>query len=191
MKKRTSFLLALPFVIWACNNEGKDSVEKADSANKANMQDSAGAGGMTADQETIDFLVKAADGGMAEVQLGELAQQKATNASVKDFGAMMVKDHTMANDQVKALAAQRNITLPATIGDDNKKKADDLAKKSGKDFDKAFMSTMVSDHEKTIDLFKSGAEKSNDPDVKTFANNTLPKLQHHLDSARAIQKAVK
>ncbi|MET0391870.1 MAG: DUF4142 domain-containing protein [Chitinophagaceae bacterium] len=190
MKKSALFLLALPLAICACNNEGKDSVEKADSANQAKHEDTL-RNNIATDEATSDFLVRAADGGMAEVQLGELAQQKATNAAVKEFGAMMVQDHTAANNQVKALAAGRNVTLPASVSDEHKKKADDLSKKSGKDFDKAFMSAMVSDHEKTIDLFKSGAEKSNDPDVKTFANNTLPKLQHHLDSARAIQKAVK
>ena len=182
--------MALPFVLLACNNEAKDSVEQADSANKANMEDTA-RNGVVTDEATTDFLVKAADGGMAEVELGGLGQQKATNAKVKDFAAMMVHDHTMANDQVKTLASQRNVTLPATVSDENMKKKDDLSKKSGKDFDKAYMDAMVSDHEKTIDLFKSGAEKSNDADVKTFANNTLPKLQQHLDAAKEIQKTLK
>lgn len=165
-------------------------MEKADSINEANSRDAANTGVVT-DEATTDFLVRAADGGMAEVQLGELAQQKATNARVRGFGAMMVQDHTMANDQVKALAAQRNITLPASVSDEHKNKADDLAKKTGKDFDKAYMNAMVSDHEKTIDLFKTGAEKCNDPEVKTFANNTIPKLQQHLDSAKAVQKLLK
>lgn len=190
MKKTTVLLLALSFALWACNNEGKDSVEQADSANKANRGESARSPVAT-DAESTDFLVKAADGGMAEVQLGELGQQNAVNAKVKDFAAMMVHDHSLANDQVKALAGQRNVTLPATVSDENKNKRDDLAKKSGKDFDKAFMSTMVSDHEKTIRLFKDAAEKANDVEVKTFANNTLPKLQQHLDSAKAIQKRLK
>jgi putative membrane protein len=191
MKKRTSLLIALPFVIWACNNEGKDSVEQADSANKARMEDSTGTTPITTDEESTKFLVKAADGGMAEVQLGELAQQKAANAKVKDFGAMMVHDHSMANDQVKTLAAQRNVTLPDSVSDEHKKTMNNLMKKTGRDFDKAYMSAMVSDHEKTIDLFKDASEKANDPDVKTFANNTLPKLQQHLDSAKAVQKILK
>lgn len=190
--KKKSIAIALPFLLLACNNEGKDSVEKADSANEAKMDsNSTTSQALQTDEASSSFLVKAADGGMTEVRLGELGQQKASNTGVKRFASMMVHDHTGANDQVKTLAAQRNVTLPDAPASDNQKKVDDMAKKTGKDFDKSFMDAMVNDHEKTIDLFKDASGKANDADVKAFADNTLPKLQMHLDSAKAIRKMLK
>lgn len=190
--KKKFLLIALPFALFACNNEAKDSVETADSINQA-KQDSSGAGGQTiaTDEATSSFMVKAADGGMAEVQMGQLAQQKAMNQAVKDYSTMMVRDHSAANDQVKAFAAQRNVTLPTTVSEENQHHMDDVSKKTGKDFDKAFMSSMVDDHEKVISLFKDASGKVNDAEVKTFIDNTIPKLQMHLDSAKAIQKRLK
>jgi putative membrane protein len=190
MKKIIPLLFASALLVTACNNESKDSVEKADSANEEKLDNSTNSQ-MMIDEESSSFLVKAADGGMAEVELGQLGQQKATNAQVKEFGAMMVHDHSMANDEVKALAAKRSVTLPSMPGDDKKKDKDDLAKKSGADFDKAFMSQMVDDHQETIDLFENSSGKVNDSEVKTFINNTIPKLKMHLDSAKAIQKRLK
>lgn len=191
MKKRTWGLLALPFLIMACNNDATDSVEKADSMNEAKLDSPASRPGISTDEQTTNFLVKAADGGMAEVKLSELAQQKGTNAGVKVFAGMMVNDHTGANGQVKSLAAARNVTLPAMPGDDNMKKEQDLSKKTGSDFDKSYMNTMVDDHQKTIDLFEDYSDDVKDTEVKTFIDNTLPKLRMHLDSAKAVNKRLK
>jgi putative membrane protein len=190
MKRKTSLLFALPFMLLACNNEAKDSVEKADSANESKMDSTAG-NTITTDEETTNFLVKAANGGMAEVKLGELAQQKATTPKVKDYGAMLAHDHSAANDQVKTFAAQRNVTLPGMVGEDKQKVIDDLSKKTGKDFDRAYIKEMVDDHEKDIRMFEDASGKVNDAEVKTFVDNTLPKLRNHLDSAKAIQKMLK
>jgi len=188
MKKTFPVLLAFSLFIVSCNNEASDSVEKADSANEAKMDNNQTP---SSDQASADFLVKAADGGMAEVECGQLAQSKATNAKVKSFGSMMVNDHTGANAQVKSLAAARNITLPTSVSEEHKKNKDELSKKSGADFDKAYMDQMVSDHEKTISLFERASGDVNDAEVKTFADNTLPKLRMHLDSARAIRSSLK
>jgi putative membrane protein len=191
MKKR-SLAFALPFLLLACNNEGKDSVDKADSANAAKMDsNSTTSQTLQTDEASSSFLVKAADGGMTEVRLGELAQQKASSKMVKDYGTMLIHDHSAANDKVKALAAQRNVTLPDGPGNENQESIDNLAKRTGKDFDKAFMDAMQRDHEKDIDMFKDASNKVNDADVKTFVNNTLPTLQMHLDSAKAIRKSLK
>lgn len=192
MKNAAVVLSALTLIIGACNNESKDSVEKADSTNASKM-DSTNANNapIKADEETSSFLVRAADGGMAEVQLGQMAQNKATNVKVKDFAAMMVRDHSNANDQVKALASQRNVTLPDSISADHKKKVDDLNKKTGKAFDKAYMDAMVNGHQDVEDLFEKSADKVNDTDVKAFINNTLPKIKMHLDTAKAIRKGLK
>ena len=193
MKKATAILCATALLIWGCNSsETKDSVEKADSTNKANMDtSSANKPTVSTDAETSGFLVKAADAGMAEVSMGQKAQSKAVNARVKGFAAMMVHDHSAANEKVKSFASSRNVMLPDSVSDDHKKMAEDLDKKTGKDFDKAYMDDMVKGHEKVVDMFEKANNNVNDPDVKTFINNTLPTIKAHLDSAKAIRKALK
>jgi putative membrane protein len=189
MKKRKSLVLALPFVLFACNNESTDTVEKADSINEARQDTMSQA--MVPDEESSSFLVKAADAGMAEVELGKMAGQKATNQKVKDFASMMVNDHIAANAEVTELANKRNIKLPDSVSAEKKQKATTLEKKTGKGFDKSFMETMEDDHEAAINLFEKASGEVKDSEVKTFVDNTLPKLRMHLDSAKAVQKAIK
>ena len=191
MKKNTGLLFALTFSVVACNNEGKDSVEKADSVNEAKLDSPAARPSIVTDEESTSFLVNGANAGMAEVQLGELAQRKAMNQQVKDFGSMIEHNHNVANDQVRALAVQRNVTLPATVGDEKRNEIDDLSRKSGADFDKAFLRAIVKGHNQAIDLFGKASDKVKDTEVKTFVDNTLPKLRNYLDSAKAIQKALR
>jgi putative membrane protein len=195
MKKRSLLLFALPFALLACNNGSSDSVEKADSANEAksdtSTSDTSNANKMTiaVDQSTADFMVKVADVGMTEVRLGELAQEKAANQRVKNFGSMMIKDHNNAGDELKRLAKAKNVTLPATPGDDHQKKIDDLNKKSGKDFDKSYINAMVDGHQSAVSDFEKNTDNK-DADVKAWVNKTLPTLRIHLDSAKAIKKAL-
>lgn len=195
MKKTTVLLLSLPFALLACNNNGKDSVEKADSANEAKMDTSnnnQNANNTVAvDKSTADFMVEAADGGMTEVQAGRMAAQKATHPRVKAFGEMMVRDHSKVNDEMKSLAARKNVTLPATVSDDKQKMIDDYNKKSSKDFDKDYMDMMVKDHEKDVSKFEKASNDTKDADVKALIDKTLPTLRAHLDSAKAIQNSLK
>jgi putative membrane protein len=145
----------------------------------------------TVSNKTSDFATEAASGGMMEVQLGQMAQQKAQNQRVKDFGKMMVQDHSQANDELKAIAAKENIALPDSMSDDKKKHVNDLSSKTGKDFDKAYMDMMVDDHKEDIDKFKDAAQNVPDSAVKAFATKAVPVLQKHLDSAQAIQQSLK
>jgi putative membrane protein len=132
------------------------------------------------------FYKHAAEGGMAEVELGNLAQQKSSNPKVKDFGAMMVKDHTAANDKLKSIAAAKGITLP------NDPSVGQLATKaklevlSGDTFDKSYIKAMIKDHKETIQEFKKEAASGADADAKAFAAATLPTLQIHLTRIDAI-----
>jgi putative membrane protein len=181
----------------ACNGSAnKDSVDKADDANDKKdttaMTSEAKKDTMTVmpvNEDVAKFAVKAANGGMAEVKLGELAASKATDKEVKDFGAMMVKDHSKANEELKSLAAEKNITIPSAVGDDVQKDIDDLSKKTGKDFDKSYINMMVSDHKKDIDEFEDAAKNSKDLAFKNFAVKTLPTLYKHLGAAKAIEKS--
>jgi putative membrane protein len=146
---------------------------------------------MPADAKTTSFLKDAAEGGMAEVQLGQLAQDKGNSQRVKDFGSMMVRDHSSANDQVKQLASQRSVSLSDSISSQHKKAKDDLSKKDGKAFDKAYIDAMVKGHQQVIDMFEKASKNVTDAQVKSFIDNTLPTIKMHLDSAKAIQKSIR
>jgi putative membrane protein len=136
------------------------------------------------------FVMEAAQGGMAEVELGQLATQKAASDDVKKFGQRMVDDHTKANDQLKQVASQKNITLPTDIGAKNKATKDHLEKLSGAAFDKAYMTHMVQDHKKDVAEFQKEANSGKDADVKNFASQTLPTLQEHLKMAQETHSKV-
>ncbi|MEO6284471.1 MAG: DUF4142 domain-containing protein [Dyadobacter sp.] len=181
----TSFVLASMLVFSACNsNKSEDSKEVAEEQNEEKLDD-------TKLEDDSEFAVAAADGGMIEVQLGELAQTNAASADVKKFGATMAKEHGMANDELKALAGQKNITLPMSLSDDKQKKYDDLSKKKGAEFDKAYLSYMVDDHKEDISEFEEAAKDAKDPDVKSWAAGKVPTLKHHLEMAEALHDAKK
>ena len=193
--KNRSWLLIVPFLFMACNNGTTDSVSKADSTNEAKNdssntgETSKKGGALAVSESTASFMTTVADVGMTEVKLGQLAQDKGMNPRIKSFAQMMINDHSKGNDELKALAAKKNVTLPAAIGEDHQKKYDDLSKKSGKDFDKAYINAMVDGHQSAINNFKNNTDNS-DADVKEWVNKTLPALQMHLDSAKAIKKAL-
>jgi putative membrane protein len=166
-------------------------VEKADPANKAHIDTAMNQNKVVVDEESSSFLVKAVDGGMTEVRSGELGQNKARSQRVKDFSAMMVHDHSAANDKVTSLAAQKNIILPTAAGDENQKKIDRLGKKNGNSFDRDFMDAMVKDHETTIEMFENAMKNTRDADVNWFADKSLPTLRMHLDSAKNVGSSLK
>lgn len=143
------------------------------------------------DRDSKKFFEEAAIGGMAEVELGKLASQKATSAEVKQFGETMVKDHSAVNEQLAKLAQQDGVALPTEVDAKHKKLKDKLAKKEGADFDKAYIDEMVKDHKKDISMFQKEAKKGDNTQLKNFAAQTLPKLQEHLKMAQQIQKAQK
>lgn len=193
MKTVNGLLLAAGLgVFCACGNGtgNQDSVDSAKNANDSiiKSQDSSGAVSTATppDKASTDFAVEAANGGMMEVAMGKLAQTNAASQRVKDYGAMLVKDHGEANEKLKELAKRKDIVLPDSLGSDAQKHVTDLGKKKGKDFDKAYMDMMVNDHNKDIDKFKKASTDAQDADLKNFAATTLPTLQKHLDSAKVI-----
>jgi putative membrane protein len=137
-----------------------------------------------------DFMEDAAQGGMAEVELGKLASQKGADAEVKKFGQMMVTDHTKANNELKTLAASKKMELPKDMGS-HKSEHDKLNGLSGADFDKEYVDGMVSDHETDVAMFEKQANNGTDPEVKAFAAKTLPTLKKHLEAIKAIQAKMK
>lgn len=140
---------------------------------------------MSADQR---FVHEAAEGGMAEVELGKLASNKASSPTVKALAERMVTDHSKANDELKSLAASKNIMLPTDVGSMHKGKLDRFSKMSGDAFDRAYLGEMMSDHQKDIAAFKKEAQSGTDPEIKAWAAKTLPTLEAHL---KAVQDANK
>jgi putative membrane protein len=133
------------------------------------------------------WINKAAQGGMAEVELGQLAQSNASSDAVKQFGKRMVDDHTRANDELKRIAADKGITLPSGLDAKSQATKDRLSKLSGKEFDRAYMEDMVKDHRVDVAEFKKEAASGKDPEVKAFASKTLPTLEEHLKLAEQTQ----
>jgi putative membrane protein len=175
-----SSMLALGLGLFACNNNGNNHQDTVDSAKDVNKEVK------SVKPDASNFAVAAANGGMMEVELGKIAEDNASNPRVKSFGAMMVKDHSEANSTLKGIAGTLNIALPDSVSDDARKEINDLKKKKGKDFDKAYVNMMVDDHKKDIAEFRKCADNCSDSTVRSFAYNTLPVLEKHLDSIQAI-----
>lgn len=148
-------------------------------------------GTSTLSAEEKDFAVKVAQGGIAEVNGGTTAAQKATSGDVKNFGNRMVSDHGKANDELRTLATNKGISLPADTDDEHKKKLDELNKKSGAAFDKAYMTDMVEDHEHDVAELKKAQASVKDPDLKAWVDKTLPVIEDHLKMAQDINKKLK
>ena len=136
------------------------------------------------------FMMKAAQGGMAEVEMGQLAATNGSASCVKQFGNRMVTDHSKANDEAKQLASEKNITLPTTTSAKDQSTHTKLSSKNGAEFDKAYMSDMIKDHQTDINEFQHEASSGMDPDVKAWASKTLPTLQEHLRMAQSCGKQV-
>lgn len=191
-------VMAAPLIMMSCGgqqNRSGDTTNKDTTATMLNDTTNKNAvlvnNNEASSNKDEDFIKDAVSGGMMEVELGRYAQQNAKNPRVRNFGAMMVRDHTKANDELKALLTQKNITIPATMDDKHHDKMTDIQKKTGADFDKDYMSEMVDDHDKDVDRFKKFAENGTDPELKSFAGKTLPVLLMHQDSAKKIKDALK
>ena len=137
------------------------------------------------------FAKEAALGGMTEVELGKVAVQKSTNPDVKQFAQKMIDDHTKANDQLKEAAGKANIQIPDSLDSKHQSRIDKLSKLSGEAFDKAYVKDQLKDHETDVKEFQAESQNGTNPEVKTFASNTLPTLQQHLDMVKNLNKSEK
>jgi putative membrane protein len=138
-----------------------------------------------------DFIKDAANGGLMEVELGKYASTNAMSPKVKEFGRMMVTDHTKANAALKTVTDKKNITLPTAPEEKQQSHINDLTAKKGADFDKDYVDMMVDDHKEDISKIEDEAKNGKDPDVKAFAAKTLPVLYKHLNSIKAIKDGMK
>lgn len=172
--------VTLALMMAACvdsSNSNTHSNVNAGNANSSAMSNTPSSG----DRE---FMMKAAIGGMEEVELGRLATQKAASSDVKQFGQRMVDDHSKAGNELKSLAAQKNVTLPMALDKQHQDDVDKLSKLSGAAFDHEYMSMMVKDHVEDVAEFEREATSGADADVKQWAGRTVPTLRQHLQMAQ-------
>jgi putative membrane protein len=154
-------------------------------------QDSSGiAGPVSVSKDDQNFIYAVAESGMTEIAASQAAQRMASGARVKAFAEKMVQDHGHWGDELKTLAQARNVPLPVSISDAHGKGIADLQKKQGADFDKAYMKMMVHDHEGAVHDFQKAQGSVKDSALMRFVNDHLPLIQTHLDSAKAIEKAL-
>jgi putative membrane protein len=183
MKKLFFLSLLVTGVMYGCNNNSNQHAN--------NDSTHADTGTVKVDDDVTEFITEVLNSGAMEVELGKLAQTQASSPRVKAFGDMMIKDHTLAGDELKVIAAQKNIVTAQVMEGAHLKDMEDLKKESGVNFDKKYIKMMLSAHRKDINKFEDMAKDDDDPALKAFAAKTLPKLKMHLDSAKAINKEVK
>ena len=135
------------------------------------------------------FIETAAQGGMAEIQMAQLAEQTSRSRAVKTFAEMMIKDHTAADDQLKQIAIGKGATVPTAVSDDQQKTLTMLQGEKGRKFDHDYIASQVQGHEAMLSAFQGEAASGTDPDLKGFASQTVPVIQQHLDAAQKLAGA--
>jgi len=199
MKKKLFFGTLIIAALSACNNSGSGSSStdsasvKTDSGSSTTGDTSAKIAANPSSVSKVDseFMISAANAGMTEVALGNIANNNAANDKVKEFGQMMIKDHTTAGEQLKKIAVSRNIILPDSLSKESKKHVADMQKKKGKDFDKAYINMMIEGHQKVLKEFEDIQSKGSDNELKAFVSQTIPIIKGHLDSAKSIKESIK
>jgi len=189
---KTTFLaslLILVMMVFSCKKETdkmEDTKEVATDQNDQKFDNN--------DEREDDsaFLVAAAETDLMEIEIGKLAQTKGTHQGVKDFGKMLVDEHTKSANETKPLAEKLGVSLPTAITDKGKEHYADLnGKEAGKDFDQKFADMMVDGHEEAIRKMEKAAKNGNSPEVQSWASAMLPSLKMHLDHAKKLQDELK
>jgi len=171
------FATALGFCFSSCENTENKDVKTAQ-VNTSQQQ--------ALSEKEKEFLMDAAKSNMMEVELGQLASQKASSADVKEFGSHMKMQHQKANDKLMKIAQKNNVTVPTSLPSDAQSKKENLMELSGKEFDKKYMKEMVDMHKKDMKKFEEMSKEAKNPEVKSFAQQTLPTLQMHYTEANNL-----
>jgi len=145
---------------------------------------------LVVDKADSDFAVNAANSNNAEIELGKLAIKNGRSKQVKNYGLMMIKDRGKANAKLMILSNLMKLNLPLALDTPAQQKFAILSKKSGDDFDKAYISTMITDHEADVKQFTDATQQLQDPDLQKYATKTLPVIQKHLDAINAIHDSM-
>ena len=179
-----SIIIAFSAFSITARSQSTDAVEQAEKSNDRKSDDK------EVNEEDANFLARAADGRMADLQQGKLAAEKGTNDQIRNYGKLMMKDQQMLLAQIKLLAASKNVTLPDNVSNGKSDERTDLLKESGKSFDKKFVEVMVSDHERDIVFFEE-ATQSSDKKISQFAERYLALIEMHLEKIKDIGDQIK
>ncbi|MEP7264533.1 MAG: DUF4142 domain-containing protein [Bacteroidota bacterium] len=177
-------IVSVLLIVAACNQKAEDPKDTAEDHNEAKFDDNKA-------EKDAQFLVEAATIDLKEIQLGELAVMNASSQDVKDLGKMMQDAHTKNLNDLQSLAANKSITIPASLTEDGQDDYKKLSEKKGTDFDKEFCDMMVNGHKDAVDKFEKASTDCEDADIKGWAASTLPVLRTHLDHAMTCQDKVK
>jgi putative membrane protein len=134
-----------------------------------------------------DFMNKAAEANLTEIDIARVALQKSDNSDVRDYANMIQSDHTAALEDVTDLMKEKGLPAPKTLAADTRRDVDRMSGLSGAEFDREFVNMMVADHQKTLELFRDALANAQDPSVKKYAEDLTPKLEMHLDKAQRLQ----
>jgi putative membrane protein len=182
----------------ACSNDRRHSVDSQDELDDIDStiivdpndgvsgNDSTAVGTLQGD---VNFVLAAADGGLLEVQLGELAKQKGSFKEVTDFANTMITDHGKANSELKKLASKSDIFIPDVLSDKSQQKNNTLAQKTGSDFDPAYIKMMALDHQETIAMFRKEATNGQNKEIRDWAAAKIPTLEYHHKMAQQINNS--
>lgn len=182
----------LSLAMFGCSGTSTKTTNAGNTAvvTDSNTTSAANTSGAVSDDDR-EFFTKAAQGGLFEVKTAQMVAGKTQNAEVKAFAQRMITDHSKANDELKALAAKKGVNLPLDVSDDQREDYDELAKLTGAELDKKYVSAMVDDHDEDVEEFSEQAKDADDADLKAFVAKTLPTLQSHQTQIKEIKNRVK
>lgn len=143
------------------------------------------------DDDTKQFIEEAAVSGMLEVELGKIAEKNAKSSKVREYGSLMVKDHTKIDAELEAIAIKCHVTISKDLSKEHAAHLDSMRKMQGEDFDKHYMDMMANDHQRTLEIFEKAAKGLRNIEVKKFAASTLPVVKTHLRAAQVLDKKIK
>lgn len=142
------------------------------------------------EEEKREFLQEFASSSMMEVELSQMAQEKAQSTDVRNYAEMIVNDHQQANERLKNIAQQENIDIPQTLKEEHQEEVEDLREKTGSDFDREYMDKMVNQHEEDIDKLEDKREEVQDQELQSFIDSQLNTLRQHKEQAEQLQEQV-
>jgi putative membrane protein len=195
MKTNNYFIsfIVIALLLSACHSRSKDSSAIADSANQKQiaLTDSANKAKKELKESASDFLVKSYESGLFEVQLSQMVETHGLDPDVKNLALSLVSAHTAINEKIAVIAATANFVLPTAVNAGHQKELQDISKKTGSDFDRKYIDMIISGHEKSIDSYKDAYKNLPESDTKTFAAETLPKIENHLAMAKKVKDRIK
>lgn len=195
MKPWKSGMLALvaatSIVACAADNDADNRASGANPPATPGAQGATGTSGTAGDVDR-DFIRWMLSDGQAEIALGQLAQQRGSNAQLKEFGEMLARDHQKAGAELKQIVSSLNVQVDTAMDDEHADARERLSKLSGAEFDREWIDVIVENHEEAVDKARDKAEEANaHAELKAWASKQLPALQQHLQQAQKLQETLK